>query len=84
VWIPNGMCSLAYTAGTAIIHPMEDSEAVKILTRILQDYPLKAEEQEAIRGAIGLMSWTKLVEGFNDRRKAARDRRLEDEGSEPL
>lgn len=59
---------------------MEDSESVRILTRVLESYPLTDEEKEAVRNAIGLMSWTKLVEGFNDRRKAARDKKLLDDG----
>lgn len=57
---------------------MEDSEAVKILIAMLKKYPLDEKETEALKGAIGLMGWTKLVEGFNDRRKAARDRKLQD------
>ena len=55
---------------------MEDSRAVQILIAMLKKYPLTGEEKEALKGAIGLMGWTKLVEGFNDRRKAARDKKL--------
>jgi hypothetical protein len=57
---------------------MEDSEAVKILIAMLKKYPLNDEEKEAMKTAVGLMGWTKLVEGFNDRRKAARDKKLKD------
>jgi hypothetical protein len=57
---------------------MEDSEAVKILIEILKKHPLNDKEKQAVKTAIGLMGWTKLVEGFNERRKAARDRELED------
>ena len=57
---------------------MEDSEAVKILIAMLKKYPFEEQENEAVRKAIGLMGWTKLVEGFNDRRKAARDRKLQE------
>ncbi len=57
---------------------MEDSEAVKILIAMLKKYPLEDGEKEALKSAVGLMGWTKLVEGFNDRRKAARDRKLQD------
>lgn len=57
---------------------MEDSEAVQILIKILKKYPLEDDEQEALKLAVGLMGWTKLVEGFNDRRKASRDRKLKD------
>jgi hypothetical protein len=57
---------------------MEDSEAVKILIAMLKKYPLNDEEKEALNSAIGLMGWTKLVEGFNERRKRARDKRMKD------
>lgn len=57
---------------------MEDSEAVNILIAMLKKYPLDDKETEAVKDAIGLMGWTKLVEGFNERRKAKRDRNLED------
>ena len=51
---------------------MEDSEAVKILIAMLKKYPLNADEKEALKTAVGLMGWTKLVEGFNENRKKAR------------
>ncbi len=57
---------------------MEDSEAVNILIAMLKKYPLDDKETEAVKDAIGLMGWTKLVEGFNERRKAKRDRNLKD------
>jgi hypothetical protein len=57
---------------------MEDSEAVKVLIAMLKKYPLSDEEKEAMKAAVGLMGWTKLVEGFNERRKAKRDRKLQD------
>jgi len=55
---------------------MEDSKAVKILIAILKKYPLEDDEKEALKRAIGLMGWTKLVEGFNERRKVAKDRKI--------
>ncbi len=55
---------------------MEDSKAVKILIEMLKRYPLTAEEKEAVKNAIGLMGWTKLVEGYVENRKKARDRKL--------
>lgn len=57
---------------------MEDSEAVKILIAMLEKYSLDEKETEAVRQAIGLMGWTKLVEGFNENRKKARDRKLKE------
>ncbi len=57
---------------------MNDNEAVKRLTEILKRYPLTEKEQEAVRDAIGILSWTKLVEGMKENMKRARDRKLED------
>jgi hypothetical protein len=57
---------------------MEDSEAVKILIAMLKKYPLSDEEREATKSAIGLMGWTKLVEGYVENRKRARDSKLQD------
>jgi hypothetical protein len=58
---------------------MEDKEAAEILQKLLTKYPLDEGEQEAVKTAIGVLGWTKLVEGFVERRKQARDRRLNDE-----
>jgi hypothetical protein len=55
---------------------MEDKEAIEILKSILTKYPLDEREREGVREAIGLLAWTKLVEGYNDRRKKARDKKL--------
>jgi len=57
---------------------MEDSEAVKILIAMLKKYPFSDEEKEAMKTAVGLMGWTKLVEGYVENRKKARDRKLQD------
>jgi hypothetical protein len=57
---------------------MEDSEAVKVLVAMLEKYRLNDTEKEAIKQAVGVLGWTKLVEGFNERRKRARDKRLSD------
>ena len=57
---------------------MEDKKAIEILTALLKKYPLSEEEQETIRHAIGVLGWTKLVEGWKDQRKKARDRKLKD------
>ena len=35
-------------------------------------------EQEAIREAIGILSWSKLMEGWTERKKRARDKREEE------
>jgi hypothetical protein len=58
---------------------MEDRVAVGILKKILEKYPLEEGERDAVRTAIGVLGWTKLVEGYVERRKKARDRRLKEE-----
>lgn len=57
---------------------MEDKEAIEILTGLLKKHPLSAGEQGAIRHAIGVLGWTKLVEGWKEQRKKARERRMKD------
>ena len=57
---------------------MNDKEAIAVLTRMLQEKSLSTEEQEAIRTAIGILSWTKLIDGYTEQRKRARDRKLAD------
>lgn len=58
--------------------PMDDKEAIAIFTQMLTKYPLTKEEQEAVRHTIGLLGWTKLLEGYHENRKKARDRKLQD------
>ena len=57
---------------------MTDKEAIKLLTGMLTKYPLTDEEKEAIREAIGILGWSKLMEGWTERKKRARDKRAED------
>ena len=57
---------------------MEDKEAIEILTAMLKKYPLSDEENEAVRHAIGILGWTKLVEGWKEQRKRARERKSKD------
>lgn len=57
---------------------MEDTEAIGVLTALLKKHQLSAEEEEAVRHAIGVLGWTKLVEGWKEMRKKARDRKLKD------
>ena len=42
---------------------MEDKEAIDFLMQLLEKYPLAEKEREAVRSAIGILSWTKLAEG---------------------
>ena len=58
---------------------MEDKEAAKILQEVYKKYPLTDSEKEAVKSAIGILAWTKLLEGYQENRKKARDRKLSDE-----
>lgn len=42
---------------------MEDKEAIEILIRLLDEYPLSEKEREAIQTAVGALGWTKLAKG---------------------
>lgn len=57
---------------------MDDKEAAKVLESILKKYDLSDEEKEALRQAIGVLGWTKLIEGYTENRKKARDKKLKD------
>ncbi len=58
---------------------MQDKETIKILTSFLKKYPLTKKEIEAVKEAIGILSWSKLTEGYIDSKKKARDKRLKDD-----
>ncbi len=58
---------------------MDDSETIKILTALLKNPTLTPAETEAIRDAIGILSWTKLVEGMKEGKKRRRDAQINDE-----
>ena len=57
---------------------MEDKEAIEVLKRMLEKYPLEESEKQAVLTAIGVLGWTKLVEGYVERRKKSRDKRNAD------
>ena len=54
---------------------MEDKQAIEVLKKILEKYPLTEKEQEGMRDAIGILAWTKLINGWKEQKKKARDRR---------
>ncbi|MFA7309749.1 MAG: hypothetical protein WC050_02485 [Candidatus Paceibacterota bacterium] len=56
---------------------MDDKKAIEVLTKMLAKYPLNDEEAEAVREAIGILSWTKLLEGMKENMKRARDKKSE-------
>ncbi len=57
---------------------MEDKEAAKVLEAMLATREFSDIEKEALRQAIGVLAWTKLIEGYTENRKKARDRKLQD------
>lgn len=54
---------------------MNDKRAIEILIGMMAKYPLTDEEGEAVREAIGILGWTKLMEGRKEGMKKARDAR---------
>jgi hypothetical protein len=52
---------------------MEDGEAIAILTNLLKRTDCTDEEKEALRLAIGSLSWFKLVESRIQGKKRRRD-----------
>lgn len=57
---------------------MNDKEVIKILTKMLEKYPLEEEEKDALHEAIGILSWSALMEGRIHSIKKRRERRLAD------
>jgi hypothetical protein len=43
---------------------MEDKEALPYLIKLLENASLTAEEKEAVKTAIGVLSWTTLRKGM--------------------
>lgn len=58
---------------------MEDKEAIVILTKLLHSGKLENEEEEALRTGLGLLSWTKLIEGRVKTRKARLEKKLDED-----
>ena len=56
---------------------MNDKQAIEVLKKILEKYPLTEEEKEGVRSAIGILAWTKLIDGWKDQKKKARDRKMQ-------
>lgn len=54
---------------------MEDKVAVEVLKELLSKYSLDEKEKEAVRTAIGVLAWTKLVEGKIKGMKKRREER---------
>ncbi len=56
---------------------MEDKEAIEMLKRMLEKYAFDDNEKEAILTLIGVLGWTKLVEGMIENKKRKRDRQFD-------
>lgn len=57
---------------------MDDKEVIAVLTQMLRDHTFNEREEEAVRAAIGLMGWTKLVDAWKENKKRIRDKKLSD------
>ncbi|MDO8576006.1 MAG: hypothetical protein Q7R90_01695 [bacterium] len=58
---------------------MDDKKAIELLTKMLTKHPLTDEEKEAVREAIGILAWTKLMEGRVKSMKKGRDKKMNSE-----
>ena len=58
---------------------MEDKEAIEILKKMLEKYPLDESEKEAVRTSVGILAWTKLIEGRMKSIKKSRDKRMRED-----
>ena len=56
---------------------MTDKEAIQILLNLLKKYPFDEKEQEAVKSAIGILGWTKMLESKIEARKKKRERSAE-------
>ena len=54
---------------------MKDKESIEILKSLLERGVLTAEEEEAVRSAIGVLSWTTLAESRMKGLKSRREKR---------
>ncbi len=55
---------------------MKDKEAIVVLQGLIARKVLTTEEEEAVRSAIGILSWTSLAESGIKRLKEKRGRQL--------
>lgn len=55
---------------------MESKQAVNILIKMLESHSFSAEEDEAVKTAIGILSWTMLSDSRMKDQKAKRNKRL--------
>jgi hypothetical protein len=58
---------------------MDDREAIEILKKMMDRGSLKENEREAIRTAIGMLSWSKLIEPRMKSIKKSREKRMSEE-----
>ena len=54
---------------------MSDKQAIGILSELIDKYPLEESEVRAIKTAIGILSWSTLIEGRMKSIKKSQDTR---------
>ena len=57
---------------------MSDKESAEVLIKLSEKYPLNDEEKEALKNAIGVLSWTKFAETQMKKRGERRRGELDD------
>lgn len=57
---------------------MTDKESIVVLQSLIERKVLTSEEEEAVRSAIGILSWTSLAESGIKRLKERREHRFDD------
>jgi hypothetical protein len=57
---------------------MGDKESAEVLIKLSEKYPLTDEEKEALKNAIGVLSWTKFAETQMKKRGERRRGELDD------
>ncbi len=56
---------------------MEDRKAIAVLSRLVEKGQLDSEEKEAVKTAIGILSWTSLSKSRIKAQKTKRDKSTE-------
>jgi hypothetical protein len=61
---------------------MDDKEAIEILKRLHEKFPLEPKEREAVKTAIGILGWSTLMKGRMESMKRSRDKRQREDSGE--
>lgn len=63
---------------------MDDTRAIEILTALLKKEGTTDEEKEALREAIGMLAWSKLIPNRIKQMKERRERKARDDDGSML